>query len=321
LDKEREERRGEGAAIKDLLFLSACHWATEDLKMHRRCICSRLVGARRGLATNATTKDIGMPTPLSLGFDITYQPAAASITAGDRKPLVILCGWMGAKPRQMKVFLDFYHKRGFDALLFAVGPKHVLLPSAAEEHMKKVVELALQPTAGASPPSSLVFHHFSVGGYLFGQMLRGLEASNKLHSFSKLISAQIFDSPPDIAGVPAGLARSMGIGAPFSLIIEYTVKAYLAITKLTTGKGHELASQAFHQNTVPAPSLWFYSEGDDVADYKDCEIVIEKWRAKGTLVEMCTWKESKHIQHARFDPAKYFGTLDDFLKRHKVINA
>ena len=262
--------------------------------------------------------DLAMPTPLSLGFNLTLQKAPQEMQQSGRA-VVVLCGWLGAKPRQLRVFQEFYHKHGFDVISFAVGPAHVLRPKSALELMGKVVDLS------TADYSKVVFHHFSVGGYLFGQMLRVLESRGQQGAntfLTKLVRAQVFDSPPDIAGVPAGLAASMGIkNAAVSKLIELTVKGYLAATASTSGVEHAAASQSFHNNNCPAPSLWFYSKADPVANYLDCQTVIAKWRARGTVVEECVWEDSKHIQHAKKDPDRYFGQLEGFLRKHQVLDS
>ena len=268
-----------------------------------------------------TARDLQMPTPLSLGFDITFQKAPNSAKAGKPRSTAVVCGWLGAKPRQLKVFIDYYNKRGFDVVSFAVGPKHVLFPKTALSHMQKVIDVASAPEGPSKPSERIVFHHFSVGGYLFGRMLEVLQQNkSKYPHFEGLIKAQIFDSPPDIAGVPAGLAASMGIkNAVAAKLIELVVRTYLAVTASTSGIEHSKASESFHNNYLVAPSLWFYSKADPVANYRDCEIVIGKWLKRGTAVETCVWEDSKHIQHAKKDPVRYFDTLEDFMKKHRVL--
>ncbi len=44
-----------------------------------------------------------------------------------------------------------------------------------------------------------------------------------------------------------------------------------------------------------------------------------KWKSKGTKVQTCQWEDTPHIQHARYDPERYFGTLDTFLSEHKLV--
>lgn len=278
-------------------------------------------GGRR-LFSAKIDRDLVMPTPLSLGFDITLQRCSPEQKArAKQRTVVVLCGWLGAKSRQLRVFSEFYHQRGFDVLSFAVGPKHVLLPKTALDLMEKVINLSMSPEKGVKS-ESIIFHHFSVGGYLFGQMLRVLSKANDqtAKDFIPKIKAQVFDSPPDIAGVPAGIAASVGItNKVLAKGIEVTVRAALAAMASTTGVEHAAASDSFHSNFIRAPSLWYYSLADPVANHRDCETVINKWRANGTTVQTCVWQHSKHIQHARADPQRYFSTLEDFLRRHDVL--
>lgn len=98
-----------------------------------------------------------------------------------------------------------------------------------------------------SGPRPILFHHMSVGGYLFGQWTRSLardgalepgsehaplldcitaqahppalhlaciSPASRLHlaCISPASPPQIFDSPPDVNGIAEGAAKSMGIG-------------------------------------------------------------------------------------------------------------
>ena len=118
----------------------------------------------------------------------------------------------------------------------------------------------------------------------------------------------------------AGVSRSMGVGAPLSTAIELGLNGYLAVASRTSvGRGHMASSDAFHGNTLLAPSLWFYSKADHVADWQRIEVVQDKWRSRGISVEQCRWEDSPHIQHGRVDPERYFGALEKFLEKHDVI--
>jgi hypothetical protein len=257
-----------------------------------------------------------MPTPLSVGFDLTFQ--AANDTS-NKRPLAIVAGWLGAKPRQLRPYLEWYHAHDIDTLSFACGPQHILFPENAEKQMRKVLEFC-KSTERAAVRDKLIFHSFSVGGFLFGQMLRQLDTHADLAPAPGVIKAQVFDSPPDFSGIAKGVSRSMGVGAPWNKAIEVALSSYLAVTANTSvGRGHRAASAAFHGNTVPAPALWFYSKSDPVANWEDCEIVINKWKGRGIQVDQCVWADSPHIQHGRVDPDRYFNTLKGFLKANQVI--
>lgn len=257
---------------------------------------------------------------------------SANCADDEPRPLVVIAGWMGAKERQMRPYLNFYHERGMDTISFAVGPNHVLFPEKAMEQMESVLSAVSAAHNGEAPkvavkapggkiakPSKIIFHHFSVGGFLFGQALIAMQKHSHLNHLKGEIKAQIFDSPPDYASIPKGISRSMGIGGPMEVLIEKTARLYLKLTENSAGVMHRASSHAFHENDTPAPALWFYSKADAVCEWRDCETVTSKWKAKGTEVEECVWEDTPHIQHARVDPDRYFGTLDRFLKKHGII--
>lgn len=203
---------------------------------------------------------------------------------------------MGAKERQMKPYLSFYHEHNIDTISFAVGPHHVLFPSQAEKHMEVVLKLvydinrinnsssnnkSIEDKVIVHPTNCLLFHHFSVGGFLYGQALLAMKSNPNLNGIHNIIKGQIFDSPPDYSNISIGISKSIGITGITEKIVEYCARSYLKLTEDSTGRMHKASSNAFHENNIQAPSLWFYSKADPVADWKDCVTVINKWKAKG----------------------------------------
>jgi hypothetical protein len=76
------------------------------------------------MASSALDRGERMPTPLSLGHDLSFQqaPDSAVASAGESGGrLAIVCGWMGAKPNQMRPYVNFYLNRGFNVMSYAVG--------------------------------------------------------------------------------------------------------------------------------------------------------------------------------------------------------
>jgi hypothetical protein len=49
---------------------------------------------------------------------------------------------------------------------------------------------------------SIIFHHFSVGGFLYGQALLAMKTNTEIGGVKQLIKAQVFDSPPDYPNIP-----------------------------------------------------------------------------------------------------------------------
>jgi hypothetical protein len=114
----------------------------------KRCVCSSKlsIASIRRYSASSSKEDV-MPTPFSLGHGITVQRAGHESKEGSR-PLAIVCGWMGAKPRQLRRYCDFYHERNIDTLSFAVGPKDVLMPKSASKQMERVFQeaMSLEPS-------------------------------------------------------------------------------------------------------------------------------------------------------------------------------
>jgi hypothetical protein len=172
---------------------------------------------------------------------------------------------MGAKDSQLKSYLSFYHQHGYDTLSFAVGPKHVLFPDDAMSTMNNVLSTALDVSndyvqaGNADKPLDIVFHSFSMGGYLFGQSLRCMAQNpDKFSNFPLLIKAQVFDSPPDRNSIAYGISKSVGVGGPVEKVVEGMANLYLKATENTSGKEHKAASEAFHNNTVQVGMTNFY---------------------------------------------------------------
>jgi hypothetical protein len=264
-----------------------------------------------------------MPTPLSIGHGLQLRRAQ---NQSGTHPVVVVIGWMGAKESQLKSYLKFYHEHGFDSVSFAVGPLHVLQPQRAMEYMENVLDITADLSnesvvkSNGGKPRDVVFHCFSMGGYLFGQSLVAMQnSSKKFSSLPTIIKGQIFDSPPDYGSIATGISKSMGLSGALEKSVEKVAQAYLAVTKDTAGLQHRRASAAFHDNYIKAPSLWYFSKADPVSRWEDCETVIGKWRGKGTNVQVCTWEDTPHIQHGRLYPDLYFRTLKTFLQSNKII--
>lgn len=283
---------------------------------------------RRYFSSNIQINQIQLPSSIKLGNNLHYrkneiiQNNYNNSNKNNNKKLAVVVGWLGAKDSQMKTYLSFYHKHGFDTLSFAVGPKHILYPHDAMNHMKNVWKTALDITRGENQqnPNDIIVHAFSMGGYLFGQSLRCIEKHpEEFNILNSQIKAQIFDSPPDHGSIANGISKSFNVPKILEKPIEGVVKGYLKLTYNTAGVEHRAASQSFHNNTITAPSLWYYSHSDVVANYKDCEVVINKWIKNGIDVKVCKWENSPHIQHGRTDPERYFGELENFLKDNNLI--
>ena len=226
---------------------------------------------------------------------------------------------MSSTDRQLKRYLDYYHQNGIDTLQFSVGTSHVFNPREGMLHMEYILQTTLD-----LQPQNIVFHHFSIGGFLYGQMLRIFKSSpnNQYDEVIPKIKGQIFDSPPDMHSIPEGLAAHFfpSKSHPLHFLVKICVEMYMKLTAESNGREWKASSEIFHANFLThAPSLWYYSTADPVSRYEDCEKVRESWKGLGMDVTAVRWDNTPHIQHGRKDPDRYFGELDIFLRKIEVI--
>ena len=260
------------------------------------------------------------PAPMNLGFDLTFYETTAVKT----KKLAVITGWMGAQPKQLRPYVNFYLSRGFNVLSYAVGPQHVLKPESATAMVTKVLDICLRSQgismgSNFAAPREIITHSFSVGGYLTGQLLRVLDSEDREEDrqrMHELVKGQVYDSPPDLGSIAKGIGASVGKGDLLASVVENAIALYLFAVKDTAGKEHRASSAAFHDNHLPAPSLWMYSQADPVALEQDIDTVMNKWKAKGYQVHGCRWEHTKHIQHGRADPERYFSSVGTFIDKH-----
>jgi hypothetical protein len=73
------------------------------------------------------------------GFQL-YSLASSDIPECQR-PLVVLIGWLNAKPRHLLKFQQLYSRRGFDVLTMDVAPIHVIRPVTGIKYTSKLVKI------------------------------------------------------------------------------------------------------------------------------------------------------------------------------------
>ena len=150
--------------------------------------------ARGGVSTALLPRLRAFSSAPSIKPVLSYAGIRLHRVDGDdsERPLAVVCGWLSSTERQLKPYLRWYHERGIDTISFSVGPRHVLQPDTALEHMRRVLDATLEAKA-----SQVVMHFFSVGGFLCGQGLRVVaQDREKYFPLEEKIIAQIYDSPP-----------------------------------------------------------------------------------------------------------------------------
>lgn len=84
---------------------------------------------------------------------------------------------------------------------------------------------------------------------------------------------QVFDSPVDMEGVPAGFANILVKNRLGQLALKSSLEAYLKLMAGPVTSHYIRSSAAFHANELRLPSLLLYSKADPVGDAKRVEYV------------------------------------------------
>eukprot|EP00906_Rhabdomonas_costata_P027328 RCo038827 len=277
-------------------------------------------GGVRTASSSSSSSSTSTSASGTVSKPVVIAPGVRYTECGRRTgSMVILSGWTGAKPSQYKKYLEFYHERGFDSIDYAVTPKHILQPDLAVKHMRFVLDRVAQSIRDKTH-HSVVYHGFSVSGYLFGLALIAMNSDPEHFGTARSgLKAQIFDSPPDYDHIAFGLGKMLETDDFRETIVQKFAEIYLWATYNSAGVHHRASSKAFWNNNLMAPALWFYSKADEVAPWKVCRDCAAGWRKNGIEVDEVIFDTSKHIQHMRMDPESYVGGLDDFLKKHGLM--
>lgn len=227
------------------------------------------------------------------------------------RPLVLLFGWMLAKQRHLDKYGNLYHSKGFDVLSVQMKPTQVLIPTQAQKTMEELLNILQQKSLSEKP---LMIHGFSVGGYMYGELLIKLkENAEKYQDVRRRMVGQIFDSPVDYEGVAPGFASVLVKNKVGQKILKNALEAYLATFKKTITCHYIKSSNAFHKNELRLPSLLLYSRSDPIGVDTRIEMVMKSWRSQGIPVMTRCWETSPHVSHFHRHPDEYIEAVLKFL--------
>ncbi|XP_059152736.1 transmembrane protein 53-B-like [Physella acuta] len=227
------------------------------------------------------------------------------------RPLVLLFGWMLAKQRHLDKYGNLYHSKGFDVLSVQMKPTQVLIPTRAQKTVGELLSILEDNSLSQKP---LMVHGFSVGGYMYGELLVKLGQNlDRYQSVRNRLVGQIFDSPVDFEGVPSGFSSVLVKNKLGQKLIKTSLETYLDIFKKQVTTHYIRSSNAFHNNELRLPSLMLYSRTDPIGVDTRIELVMKKWRSAGIPVMARCWDSSPHVSHFHRHPDEYVEAVLRFL--------
>ena len=192
---------------------------------------------------------------------------------------------------------------------FQVDVNQLLLPRQTQSMMENV----LDTLAADRSNRPLMVHGFSVGGYVFGELLvKLLQNPEKYTTIPSRFQGLIFDSPVDMNGIPIGVSRAATQNRIYQKIIHSALDLYL---KLPNTKHYMRSAEVFKQNVFEIPSLLFYSMSDPVVEPEKIEAIASQWRENGVITHTKFWNEAPHVSIFMKYPDEYTKAVVSFIRQ------
>lgn len=253
--------------------------------------------------------------------DQQLQPQKSGHLLDSERPLAIIFSWMMAQKKHIMKFGNLYMQQGCDVLTVSLSPTQVLWPVTGSQVVAEdVLKFLVQ---GDQQQRSLLFHGFSVGAYLYGEMLTKMRHHpNKYGAVADRIVGQIFDSAVDYDGIQHGLPKAVTSNVVIQKLLSTYIKYHMKWMYQTATQHFLTASDLFHNNDlVKAPALFLYSSDDPVGRAEGNLRVIRNWEGRGTKVYVKCFDSSPHVSHLHYHAEEYMEELSVFLERIGLLIA
>jgi hypothetical protein len=153
---------------------------------------------------------------------------------------------------------------------------------------------------------------------------RILSQRPRLTETSRVTSAIIFDSSPGRGGLKSAYRAftaaipnpvvGLFIGIFLSLLFGYELVLSLLFGKKSFFDA--LNNALLDPHLLPwtderTPRLYVFSKNDEMVSWLDVKAHAEKARSLGMKVRTELFETSKHVAHARVDPSRYWGCVNE----------
>ncbi|XP_030767792.1 transmembrane protein 53 isoform X2 [Sitophilus oryzae] len=227
-------------------------------------------------------------------------------------PLVILLAWMMASKKHTLKYADIWIQKGFDVLTINVNPWQFLWPVKGTQVVAADILKFLEQNKTYSP---LMLHGFSVGGYLWGEVM--VQMAHNMDRYQHILDrivGQVWDSAADVTEIhkgvpPAVFPKNKMMARALGKYMLYHLKTF---DKVAT-RHYIRSSQMFHTTLVHAPALFLLSKTDTIGTESSNRRVKDNWESMGIPVDWKIFEKSPHVGHFRKYPKEYTNQLHSFL--------
>ena len=264
-----------------------------------------------------------------------FRPSPDALAS--TRPLILLCGWLGCRPRDLDKYGVAWRELGHDTLAAAPTLAPLLWPPSAEAAAERLESATLAALA-TRPNPSVILHAFSNGGFYAAGAL--LERKSPALALPSRLVGLAFDScparlDPDLAarGVTAAMlgeaagGRGEGRRKAVTSLLRPVLGGLLSSPASPLGGRVEAAWAAWGglAGSLPPglPRLFLYSDADALIPAAEVEAWagVMGWeessrgRARAAAVTMRRFPGSPHCEHLRSDPDGYRAALAGLAER------
>mmetsp|Transcript_7364 Transcript_7364/g.9370 ORF Transcript_7364/g.9370 Transcript_7364/m.9370 type:complete len:295 (+) Transcript_7364:165-1049(+) len=256
-----------------------------------------------------------------------------------KRPLVVLAGWLGCKPKSLERYANMYRSLGWDVTIIIPSPQMVVSAAVSSEfqnhylvqeqklNTKKAIELTNKSPVSnmldlaiqtieeikQSNCSTFVFHVFSNGGCFLWEAVRNIlwEEKDFTHNIDTKIKLLgiIFDSAP--------ANYSTGNGSLIFDSLEYCSPSEREQIKHIEIDSHRALNywDSMKNGFLNAPELYILSRDDNLTPFKPLKDLISYRQMKHgkNKVQSLTLNKSPHCCHIMTSPILYEKRIKDFI--------
>lgn len=270
----------------------------------------------RGLAIQEISRSLQLYTKERRNVD--KDPKTLQLKAGCDKPTVLIFAWLNAKQKHIAKYAKLYTEQGFEVVVAQLTPWQMLWPMKGSQLVAADIVKFLKNNEFRN---GLIFHGFSVGGYLWGECL--VHIARDLQNYQVVldrVKGQIWDSAADITEIPEGVPRALFPRNPTlqNALRKYMIYHMKAFHEPATSH-YIRSSQMFHTNLLKCNALFLVSKTDPVGTELANGRVRDSWESNGVKCTFKCWDRSPHVGHFQKHTEEYIELVFSHLRQLDLV--